>query len=102
MAAISAPASSPKSRSSVRDAASIAGCDWTCCFTDSFLIEFEFFGPGVIPHMARLFGLRQQVIAYRQIIHAGAHETLVSLRRGADNRLAAHVKRGVHEYPASR
>ena len=45
-----------------------------------------------------MLGLVQEVRPQNQVVDVGPHEAAIGIGRGADDRLAADVKRGVHEY----
>src|SRR5438552_2853413 len=56
-------------------------------------IRHQFDGAG--DRFPRLRGALQQKIADHQVIHLGVHETAVGVVGRANDRLAAHVERGV-------
>src|SRR3982751_2076586 len=49
-----------------------------------------------------LLRLQERITSHDEAVHLRAHEASVSLRGLADNRLAAHVERGVDENSAAR
>ena len=69
--------------------------------TTIVLIAFKFFLPIRVPNQRSLLTLVEQPIFQDQHIHLGTHEAAIRVLWGADDRVASHVKGGVHENGAS-
>src|SRR5262249_18489156 len=66
------------------------------------LVQLKFLLPVGIVFERLLVSCVEQAILKHQNIDCGAHKAPVRIFRGADDRLATHVERSVHENSASR
>src|SRR5579871_6139452 len=84
------PTISPKSRNSLIEADFAARS-----------VKLEFLLPRIVGRELRLLRLGENKILDHQIIHFGAHEAAPGVGRRADDRLTAHIERGVDQDRAS-